>query len=581
MHFRNYFLFLKNRNLKFKFFFILIIFFSLTIFLLDSFSIFTLLPIISNISLSESSNYTNYSQYIPDYLINFIVDLDVKKLFLLLIIIFFLRNIFYIFYNFIIYNFSKFLEIDTSKKVFFLSISKSFLNFYEQNSAEIIKDLRDSVVAYVIFIESLIRIITEIIIITLFIIFLFYISQKETTYIVTYFLFIFIIFSRLTSKISSIYGKEANLSANRINFTIINAYKNFAQIILRQLKDRYMKIFTNNIIQFSISRYFINFIKSNTRPMLEISILLFILLFFYFQRSFYSQAEIFMLIGIYLVAGYRILPMINSLTGYFIRLKNFEFAYNIINEKINLFNKKYNQINYKTKKKSTFKFKRSLELKNVSFKYKVSENNYLFKNLRLKIEKNEMIGIYGQSGHGKSTIAKIILGLIKPIGGHISLDRKKINYKQIDQYQSLFGYLPQENLFIPDTIKENIAFGEEEINEKKLIEALKKSNCLEFVNKLKNKTNHKLTEDGKNFSTGQLQRLALARTIYFDNEIIVLDEPTSSLDPQAENKFIKLVNSLKKYKTIIIISHKNKTLKNCNKVFELKNKKLSRRKLNN
>ena len=423
------------------------------------------------------------------------------------------------------------------------------------------------------FVENLIRIITEIIIIFLFIIFLFYISQKETTYIVTYFLFVFIILSRLTSKISSVYGKETNLSASRINFTIINAYKNFAQIILRQLKGKYMKIFTNNIIQFSVSRLFINFIRSNTKPILEIFILLFILLFFYSQRDFYNQSEILMLTSIYLLAGYRILPMINSLTGYFIRLKNFEFAFNIINERINLFNKKHNKINYKTKKKSKFKFKKILELKNISFQYKVSKENYLFKNLRLKIRKNEMIGIYGQSGYGKSTIAKIILGLIKPIGGHISLDRKKINFKQIDQYQSLFGYLPQENLFIPGTIKENIAFGEEEINEKKLIEALKKSNCLEFVNKL--------TEDGKNFSTGQLQRLALARIIYFDNEIIVLDEPTSSLDPQAENKFIKLVNSLKKYKTIIIISHKSKTLKNCNRVFELKNKKLSRRKLNN
>ena len=137
--------------------------------------------------------------------------------------------------------------------------------------------------------------------------------------------------------------------------------------------------------------------------------------------------------------------------------------------------------------------------------------------------------------------------------------------------------MPQENLFIPDSIKENIAFGEEEINEKKLLEALKKSNCLEFVNKLKNKTNFKLNEDGKNFSAGQLQRLALARTIYFDNDIIVLDEPTSSLDPTAEKKFIKLVNSLKKYKTIIIISHKSNTLKKCSRVFELKNKKLLRK----
>ena len=220
MYFKNYFSFLKNRNLQFKLFFILIIFFSLTIFLLDSISIFSLLPIISNISFSESSRYAVYSQYIPDYLINFITDIDIKKLFLLLILVFFIRNIFFIFYNFIIYNFSKFLEIDTSKKIFFLSISKSFLSFYEQTSSEVIKDLRDSVYSYVMFIENLIRIITEVIIIFLFIIFLFYISQKETTYIVIYFLFVFIVLSRLTSKISSVYGKETNLSANKINFTI-------------------------------------------------------------------------------------------------------------------------------------------------------------------------------------------------------------------------------------------------------------------------------------------------------------------------------------------------------------------------
>ena len=189
-----------------------------------------------------------------------------------------------------------------------------------------------------------------------------------------------------------------------------------------------------------------------------------------------------------------------------------------------------------------------------------------------------MIGIYGQSGYGKSTFVKILLALIKPLSGERFIDGKKIIFNRIDDYRSLFGYLPQESLFIPATVKENIAFGDETINQKKMLSSLKKSNSYEFVKKLKNKTNFKMSEDGKNFSAGQLQRLALARVLYFETQIIVLDEPTSSLDSKAENNFIKLVNSLKKHKTIIIISHKMNSLKNCNRIFELKKGRLIKRK---
>lgn len=579
MEIRNHFSFFKNKDLKFKLYFILIIFISLLIFVFDSFSILTLLPIVSMTTIAEGTSASSYANYIPDYLLKYIYELGYRTLFLVLITIFFLRNTFHIFNNFILYKFTKYINIDTSKKTFFLSINKKFLDFYNQNSSEIIKDLRDSVSAYTMFIENIIKIISDFLILLLFTFFLFYLSSKETIFIFIYFLFIFIIFNRLVSKISLTYGKKENLNVSRINFIIINAYKNFAQIILRNLKKNYLKLFTNVIIEYSVSRLFISFIKSNTKQILEIFILIFVIIVFYFLDHFYDKENLLMLITIYLVAFYRMLPIINSLTASFIKLKNLEFPYKIINSQINLFNKRYKKIRFSRKKIKKQNFFKNIELKNISFKYKSSEN-HIIKNLNLKIKKNEMIGIYGQSGYGKSTVAKILVALLDPLTGQRLVDGKKINSNKVDEYQSLFGYLPQENLFIPGTVKENIAFGDEEIDEKKLIMSLKKANCLEFINKLRDKINHKLVEDGKNFSAGQLQRLALARTIYFDNEIIVLDEPTSSLDLKAEYKFITLVNTLKKYKTIIIISHKIKTLKKCNKVFELKNKKLSRRKLN-
>ena len=138
----------------------------------------------------------------------------------------------------------------------------------------------------------------------------------------------------------------------------------------------------------------------------------------------------------------------------------------------------------------------------------------------------------------------------------------------------LYSYLPQENLFIPGTIKENIAFGQDNINTEKVLEVLKETNCMKFVKKLKKNINSEIIENGKNFSVGQLQRFALARALYFESEILILYEPTSALDKNSENKFLKLIKKLKKKKTIIIISHKSTSLKNCDKVYKMSQNRL-------
>ena len=187
-----------------------------------------------------------------------------------------------------------------------------------------------------------------------------------------------------------------------------------------------------------------------------------------------------------------------------------------------------------------------------------------------------MIGIIGTNGSGKTSLMQILLSLIKPNSGKIIVDNKQIEFNNTESYRKLFSYLPQENFFINGTIKENITFGDENVNKNKLMKALDDVNCLSFVKKLKNNINHIMSENGKNFSLGQLQRLALARALYFDNEILILDEPTSSLDPKAEKKFLLLIKKLKKEKTIIIISHRNQPLKRCDVIYKLKRNKLFR-----
>jgi ABC-type bacteriocin/lantibiotic exporter with double-glycine peptidase domain len=463
-------------------------------------------------------------------------------------------------------------ELITSKKIYYLLLKNSYLDFYKKNSSEIIKDFRDSIGAYVLYIENVTRIISDLLIFIFFTILLLNISFYETLIIFSYFIFAILIFRKLLSGSSKRLGKTTNLSANHINLAIINSYKNFAQIILRKLKEKYLNFILKHVDQYSFSRLLSSFIISNTKQVIEIFVIIFILIILFLVEKIYSPSTVLTLASIYIVSAYRLLPLASNLVSSYTRLKNLEFGYKIINTKILLYSKKNKNYSNKNNTKKII-FERNLKLKNIYFKYP-QRNSFVIKNLNFEIKKNDMIGIIGQSGQGKSTLIKIILGLIEHDKGTILIDDKEISKNNISNYQSLFSYLPQENHLVPGTIKENIAFGEDLINENKVLQVLKKTNSYNFVNKLNKKINYVISENGKNFSAGQLQRLALARMLYFDTDIIILDEPTSSLDEKAEKKFNNLISILKKTKTIIIISHKRNSLIKCDRVFEFKNKKL-------
>lgn len=573
----NYISFLKNKNTKVKLSFFLIILLSITIVIADALSIFSLLPFTSLLFETDASLNQNqsYLEYFPNFLKDSVEKINTWTLFTILLSIILFRNLIHLFHNYVIFKFTRFLEVDTSRKVFYLWLNKSYLDFYQNTSSELIKDFRDSIGGYVMFIENVTRFISDLIILTIFGIFLFYISFNETLIISIYYIFIFFTFKKIISKFSFKYGEISNLSSNKINLTVINTFKNFTQIILRRLEKNFLNLVSDYINRFSYSRLIVSFVKSNTKQFFEISILFFIFFLFIFFNFFevYSTEEIVSLFVIFIIAAYRILPQINNLVASLIKIKNFEYPFSIIDEQINFFNNKYKKISFEVDRGLNYKFEKTIRLKDIDFSFKNKEQKIL-SNLNLRINKNETLGFVGKSGSGKTTIVKILLGLIKPDHGELLVDDKVIGQTDVKDYQTLFSYLSQENLFIPSSIRENVAFGDNNIDEKNLYEALRITNCLEFVEKLENKIDHEIKEDGKNFSIGQLQRLALARAIYFNNQVLILDEPTSALDSDSEVKFLDLIDNLKSKKTIIIISHKKDSLKNCDNIYEIQDQKL-------
>ena len=228
---------------------------------------------------------------------------------------------------------------------------------------------------------------------------------------------------------------------------------------------------------------------------------------------------------------------------------------------------KLNKIQTSNQNKHFADFKNSLELKDVCFSYDFKKNT--LENINLKINKGDFIGLVGQSGAGKTTIVDIISGLLEIKSGELFLDENLISTNKIPSLN--IGYIPQEISVISGSIRENIAFAKDEIDDNRVIESLKKACLYDFI--VTNYSDGIYASpfvDSTGFSQGQKQRLAIARALYSNPDIIIMDEGTSALDLKTEDEICSVIEKLKGEKTIIVIAHRLSTIKNCDYIYILK-----------
>jgi ATP-binding cassette subfamily B protein len=210
----------------------------------------------------------------------------------------------------------------------------------------------------------------------------------------------------------------------------------------------------------------------------------------------------------------------------------------------------------------------------VYFKYPKNEN-YLLEGINLSIKTKDHICVYGDSGSGKSTLIDIITGVKEPTEGKILINSKNIDFKKYSWFNNI-AYVPQDIYLLDETITENIALGIDKklVNMDLLIKSLKISQLYDFIFSLPNKLDTIAGEKGIQLSGGQKQRIGIARAIYKDSQILILDEATSAQDPILEEYLIKNLLIEFRNKTIIMITHKIKLKNFFNKKIKLYNKRI-------
>ena len=288
--------------------------------------------------------------------------------------------------------------------------------------------------------------------------------------------------------------------------------------------------------------------------------------------SNYSEAYIISVITLMVASGARFIPGFNVITSSFSTTRWLQPSFDTVTREIEVLMKR-DEI--KTKKNGLpeeIKFKKELNIKNLSFSY---TDKKILNNIDLTISKGEFVGIIGESGTGKTTLINILLGLLFPTEGQILADGINVR-NNIENWQKKIGYIPQEVYLLDASIRENIAMGidDEDINQQKIDELIKFTNLEDVINNLPEKSYSNVGYMGNNISGGQKQRIGIARALYSNPEVVVLDEATSSLDIENENMILEKLNELKGKKTLIIISHKKSSLKYCHKIFEIKDRKL-------
>ena len=200
------------------------------------------------------------------------------------------------------------------------------------------------------------------------------------------------------------------------------------------------------------------------------------------------------------------------------------------------------------------------------------DQEVVFDGASLTINKGDRVLIEGESGIGKSTFVKLMLGVYKPESGNLTVNCKESKFDLSEKTRSLFSYVPQQNLLFSGSLYDNLTFINKDATSEQISEALRISCADEFVRDIKGGLDAKVGENGLGLSEGQIQRIAIARAIISGAPIMLLDESTSALDEKTEKKLLNNINCLKD-KTLILISHKNSAREICNRVVKIYDKK--------
>lgn len=534
--------------------------------LFETLSVAAILPLVDMIASKEGSEYFDLLQKI-----NF---LDIENVFLFSLTVFLfvilIKTLYLIFFSWWKNNFISELNTSFSSKLFYQYLIKPYLDLSKTDTSIVIRNCWEEVRILTGGLNNFFLLLVEFLVFLSIIIVLFLYDPKASIFIFIFFLIIGLFFIYFTKGRITQWSKKKIFLSSYIIKSINECFGLIKYIRLRNKENFFFSRFNHSVLRLNRLTRNLSFTREIPKNILELIAILF--LFFIVLINFNSTnavpAKLISLIAVYAGAAFRILPAINRIINLIQAFYNYKPSLDILYNDL-VSKKNENFLVNLIRDKNKFKFNNNIEFKNVYFKYD-NEDDYVIKNLNLVINKNDFICVVGESGIGKSTLIDLLTGILLPTKGSIYVDN--IDIKNIlPSYQNIIGIVPQKTTLINDSLLINITLESDEKlkNNERFNSAIKFAQLDKIIKKNKDGIQYSVGQDGSSLSGGQGQRISIARALYENLEILVLDEITSALDSKTSQELFNCINELIGKKTLIMVSHDKELSKRANKVYKI------------
>jgi len=457
-------------------------------------------------------------------------------------------------------------------------LSKSYIHHLSVNSSLMLRNLTTEINSYCnFFLMPVVNIITESLVIIFLLLLIILVEPVGSLLLVISLSLILLLFVKCTHRLVGEWGQQRlNAEEKKIKHIqeCLGAVK---PIFLSRNKEYFLKSFNlpNHVSGLMDKReYIFQYVPKLGVETIAVCALIMMCLYLLWNGKTYL--EITYMLGLMASAGFRLIPSFSRILNNYQCLRYGSASVKVLFDEFgDSSTESSNQIEeLKDNKPQCLLFKERITFSNVSFSY--DKKSKLLDKINLSVSKGSTIGLTGSSGSGKSTFTDLMLGLIELDLGKIEIDGQPLKKRDRSNWFSMIGYVPQDLYILDDTISRNIAFGleDEKIDNDRIWEVLNIVNLKFFVEQSQNGVDTLLGEHGAKLSVGQKQRLGVARALYHDPEILILDEFTSALDRDNEQQILKTFLPLKGKKTILMITHSSYPLSICDQIYSLEDGKI-------
>ena len=557
----------KKQQLKFCFVFVLIVIAGF----LELVGISLILPFINvvmnpEIIMTNKYLYFVYSLFHINDTTNFLIFLA-----FILISVYIFKNLYmlivYFFQYKILYNAQK----DISLQLIKFYVNQPYVYHLNINTSEMVRIVTNDTNNCSIFLTNLFFLLTELNVVLLVISFLFYINKTVTIVLIVLFVLIFLVIFKILKPKLKMFAKSNQKNHGMMIKWIQQSLGAIKDIKILQKESFFVDRYYDSSIKYSSAQKHYHFFEQVPRLLIEsfvVSVILLVIIFLLYRGI--DASTMIVQMAVFAMAAFRLMPSMNRLQVAVSALIYLAPSLNIVYRDL----KNTRVVGYldhdENKKLSSEK---DIVISNISYKYPNTEK-YIFKDISFSIQKGKSIGFEGPTGAGKTTLIDVVLGLLDPTEGTITIDGINI-HKNKKSWFSKVGYVPQFIYLTDDTIRNNILFYDDEnVDEEKLNSVVEQAQLKEFIDSLPEGLDTIVGERGIRLSGGQKQRIGIARALYKKPEILVLDEATSALDNETEKSVMQAIEHLYGKITMLVIAHRLTTIEKCDEIYKIDKEKI-------